>query len=805
MATDPQIEIDLDIDQIDELASKLRPKGFKMLSLSMYGDPKDARYAAVFDKRKGADWELALGFTIPDMIALYNSNKTLHLHPKLVTATGGGGVKARVSVVFEKLEASKDRELTFNVAPEVYAKTILDRAKDGWIPMTATIYDDAKNDPLITTVWAKNQDNVAWTALVSADGKQMQEHFNAEMSGWARPAFMTASTQGRFLTIFRDDHLGPIGKGFTTVAEVSREQFEEKKPLWLNDGFHTVCLQGRGSGVNRRFAAIAVNNEKPLHRVVAKTGSPELPQVDKAMIDLMKKSNIRGAAVAVVKGTKLILARGYSWAEPGYPPVLPTTLFRLGSVSKFIAALALHQLEAEGRIKLTDTVSETLPLTPPDKKTVANDKYLNGAIGELTESSTKVSPRYEQASVEIADAFKTKLPVKHEQIAKFWITKPTETETSGKLDDFGFFLAGQIVKTKRNQDADLTMINATGRITDILQIKRIRSARSKLIDQAKDEARYHSRDLELHQTVMSGSPSQTRALVPREYGDENLETMEASGGLSAAVTDLARILAAMNSEPYTPLGRKAVDNMLKNAENNSGGYGFDKLDNTITPKLAYLKGGELQTTQAGLYYRKDDLSYVVVWNGIHTGVGWKKDGVIVDKWYPKFTDLLTAVNAVLPDVDLFPQFKMDSFAPTQDNFRWCKKCQGLFHGAIPGGCPKDGVHDSSASKNYTLMHSAAFKYGEDKWRVCKKCQGLFFDAPGAKHCPASTKAHQGFSITYSLVKDSAFKEDPKKHQTKWRRCKKCQGLFFNGKKATFCPAGSQHEDDKSGDYGLAFS
>ena len=69
-----------------------------------------------------------------------------------------------------------------------------------------------------------------------------------------------------------------------------------------------------------------------------------------------------------------------------------------------------------------------------------------------------------------------------------------------------------------------------------------------------------------------------RPLVPREYGDEPLENMEPSGGLTAAATDLVRVLTAMNARPYTPLGRPAVDSLLQRASvNGRNGHGFDYL------------------------------------------------------------------------------------------------------------------------------------------------------------------------------------------------------------------------------------
>src|SRR6185503_6871692 len=108
------------------------------------------------------------------------------------------------------------------------------------------------------------------------------------------------------------------------------------------------------------------------------------------------------------------------------------------------------------------------------------------------------------------------------------------------------------------------------------------------------------------------------------------ETMETSGGASAAAVDLVRILAAMNASPYTPLGRPAIDGLLKNVVVKGGGHGFDSVD-PITP-FEFPKGGLLQTTQAGLRYSRDGFSYVILWNGQHTGTGpnFNDDG----SWYP---------------------------------------------------------------------------------------------------------------------------------------------------------------------------
>ena len=63
---------------------------------------------------------------------------------------------------------------------------------------------------------------------------------------------------------------------------------------------------------------------------------------------------------------------------------------------------------------------------------------------------------------------------------------------------------------------------------------------------------------------------------------------------------------------------------------------------------------------------------------------------------------------------------------TQDNWRWCNKCQGLFFAGnnTLGKCPSSDGHSNQGSGNYGLSKDTGS--GQDNWRWCNKCQGLFF-------------------------------------------------------------------------------
>lgn len=135
---------------------------------------------------------------------------------------------------------------------------------------------------------------------------------------------------------------------------------------------------------------------------------------------------------------------------------------------------------------------------------------------------------------------------------------------------------------------------------------------------------------------------------------------------------------------------------------------------------------------------------------------------------------------------------------TQDGWRWCKKCQGMFFSINSAGvCPKGGGHDGSGSGHYTLEHNNSNASGQDNWRWCNKCQGLFFGGNATSgDCPASEHHNAKGSGNYTLKHNDANASG----QPDWRWCHKCQGLFFAGNKPGQCPAGGQHSTDGSGQY-----
>ena len=112
----------------------------------------------------------------------------------------------------------------------------------------------------------------------------------------------------------------------------------------------------------------------------------------------------------------------------------------------------------------------------------------------------------------------------------------------------------------------------------------------------------------------------------------------------------------------------------------------------------------------------------------------------------------------------------------QDNWRWCKKCQGLAYaaGSSLGHCAAGGTHDHTGSGDYALVVNDATVIGQHNWRYCNKCRALFFAGGSPGKCAFGGSHSKTGSGDYVIlqVKKGVVGQD------NWRWCGKCQGLWY---------------------------
>lgn len=141
----------------------------------------------------------------------------------------------------------------------------------------------------------------------------------------------------------------------------------------------------------------------------------------------------------------------------------------------------------------------------------------------------------------------------------------------------------------------------------------------------------------------------------------------------------------------------------------------------------------------------------------------------------------------------------------QAGWRWCSRCMVMFHGH-PGSrtvCPHGGEHSAAGSADYVLWQGGPAPGSgpsQDGWRWCRKCGGLHHTGGARGRCPADGAGHatEGSAAYYAPHARPAVPGT----QANWRWCEHCRGLWWAGRpELGRCPAtGGQHSKNGSGDY-----
>lgn len=96
----------------------------------------------------------------------------------------------------------------------------------------------------------------------------------------------------------------------------------------------------------------------------------------------MQEQHIPGLSVAVVKEGRIVLAKGYGWANvESKVAATPETVYPLASLTKQFTATAIMLLVQDGKLGLDDKISRYLDYTPPNWKDVTIRQLLTHSSG----------------------------------------------------------------------------------------------------------------------------------------------------------------------------------------------------------------------------------------------------------------------------------------------------------------------------------------------------------------------------------------------------------------------------------------
>jgi CubicO group peptidase (beta-lactamase class C family) len=444
--------------------NRLSAHGYRMISLSVYGDPGDAHYAAVWVQRQGPAWVAVHGVSGAGYQTFFNNWTAKGFVPVLVSATGPSHDAIFAAVFEQGVSGVWFARHGMTSGPASNAGTFQNfnqTAVNQKMMLRSVAVYGTVSDRRYAGVWHANSRYVKWHAHPSDTGASYQTVFNAEtqLPGYQlhgyRPAYVTLSGDQVYCSVFKDDVVGPwIARHGMTSAEYQTE-FNKQTAA----GFYPICVQGGGNGGGARYAAIFAQHDIPLSRewTVTGAGVPSLAALDHAMQGFMQANGVRAAQLAVGKNGVVKFSRAYTWAETGYRVTQPSDRFLLASCSKMFLEAAVQSLyDSKDPAKKLTPATKVYPLlgfsNPPDPRsdTITIQELLDHTGGyddnAGSPTSSNFDPTYSMRT--IAQALNLNHPVTKLDVARYMYGRKLDFDpgTIAHYSNYGYLLAGAVVE-----------------------------------------------------------------------------------------------------------------------------------------------------------------------------------------------------------------------------------------------------------------------------------------------------------------------------------------------------------------------
>lgn len=524
---------------------KLSSQGFRIISLSVYGDPDGPRYAAVWVKEPGPAWTAVHGLDADGYQEAFDKWTKKGYLPNIISVCGEGsdlvfagtfekGSEKAWLCKFGLTDGSENNTGTF----AFYNKWAI---QNGCVLTSASIYGTISNRRY-AAVWLPNPNKVMWAWRSSETSLGHQSWFDAYTQIPFRPDLVAVSQDHLYLSVFRNDAIGEWEARHGMTASKYQAEFDKL----VKQGFIPIRVQGGGSGDDTRYAAIFAKHTSPLPRKWTVTGTSvsSLSKVDSVVKNFMQANAIRAGSLAIAKNGQLKFARAYTWAEPGYPITQPNSLLRLASCSKAFACAAIQKCYDKKLISPSTTVfpllgisSAALPSqTPNSKINTITVQHLVDHAGGWDRSASHFDAVFSMRKIALDLGLSG--PVSKRDIARYMYGEPLQFApgTNTEYSNFGYLLLGLVVE----QVTGISFIDFVKKeVLSPFDIHDVFLALTRREQRLSNEVSYD--DPGLGATALD---PRSNDLVPYCYGGEGWMTdrMDSGGGLCASATALVQFI-----------------------------------------------------------------------------------------------------------------------------------------------------------------------------------------------------------------------------------------------------------------------
>ncbi|MEQ9438296.1 MAG: serine hydrolase domain-containing protein [Cyclobacteriaceae bacterium] len=340
------------------------------------------------------------------------------------------------------------------------------------------------------------------------------------------------------------------------------------------------------------------------------SNAPGFEGIDQAMQDFIQRQGIVGASLGIVKDGKLMYAKGFGFAdEETQEAVEPYHLFRIGSVSKLITAVAVMKLREDGRLRMDEPIfGEEGILHSKTYQGIKDKKYYQITVEHLLTHTGGWSKRtYGDPMfipLKIATAMETDGAPELDDIIEFILSKhlPYRPGTRYDYSNFGYSLLSKVIEEKSGMSYEEYV---KSEILAPLGITGMRLAKNRLDERCENEVKYYDLSSNNVRQDMYGSGE----LVSNAYSF-NIEALAAAGGWLATATDLMKFLVAVDGFKDSPdiLSNESLLAMIETKSGRPYGWRSAQVGGT------WWRTGTLAGTSALIKRQQDGTSWVILAN-----------------------------------------------------------------------------------------------------------------------------------------------------------------------------------------------
>lgn len=368
-----------------------------------------------------------------------------------------------------------------------------------------------------------------------------------------------------------------------------------------------------GAGISRAVSQNSGEAPESINTRISNSLSEidSLAGLDKEVKAYIRKWEMKGASLAVMRNDSLLYAKGYGWADEGMQDRMDAShILRMASVSKLITAIGIMRLQDSGVLSIKDKVfgeGGVLQHTWLDSL-VRDTSYRHLTVEHLLrhQGGFYRDPLFSSKDVMLQmrlshpptadDFFRLMLP-------RNLIFTPG---TDQRYSNFGYLLLSRIIEHASGKSYESFIKE------DVLApagCHDMHIAGNYYAHKRFNEVRYYTHN---GKGKMVEEFSGTGRLVERSYGGNNIPLLSGAGAWSSSPAELARLVASIDGREEIPdiISKEAVAQMIEYFDPDTYSLGW----NDTTPEKGWSRTGTFSGTSAMVKYFPDGECWIFISN-----------------------------------------------------------------------------------------------------------------------------------------------------------------------------------------------